>query len=55
MILAMIWRDSHSPHAWSGGITLVIGRNVYALTAAAPRDRNDPRAGTPSVMQRSQY
>src|ERR1700753_1119799 len=54
MILAMIWRDSHNPHARSGGITLVIGRSVYALTAAAPRDRNDPRAGTPSVMQRSQ-
>src|SRR6185312_2565472 len=55
MIPAMIWRDSHSPHARSGGITLVIGRSVYALTAAAPRDRNEPRAGTPSVMQCSQY
>ena len=32
------------------GITLVIGRRVYVLTAAAPRDRNDPRAGTPSVI-----
>jgi hypothetical protein len=32
----------------------VIGRRVYALTAAAPRDRNEPRAGTPSVMQSSQ-
>ncbi|EUA58417.1 hypothetical protein I550_1560 [Mycobacterium intracellulare 1956] len=33
----------------------MIGRRVYVLTAAAPRDRNDPRAGTPSVMQRSQH
>ncbi len=39
----------------SGGSRLVIGRKVYAHTAAAPRDRNDPPAGTPSVMQRSQY
>jgi hypothetical protein len=54
MILATIWRDNHSPQARSGGITLVIGRRVYVLTAAAPRDLNDPRAGTPSVIQRSQ-
>ena len=49
MILAMIWRESHTPHARSGGISPVIGRSVYAQTAAAPRDRSDPRAGTPSV------
>ncbi|GAB4666956.1 hypothetical protein MOKP76_42830 [Mycobacterium avium subsp. hominissuis] len=55
MIRATIWRESHSPHARSGGITLVIGRRVYVLTAAAPRDRNDPRAGTPPVMQCSQH
>jgi hypothetical protein len=54
MTLAMSWRDSHIPHARSGGISPLIGRNVYVLTAAAPRDRNEPRAGTPSVMQRSQ-
>ena len=47
-------RDSHIPHARSGGISPLIGRNVYLVTAAAPRDRNEPRAGTPSVMQRSQ-
>ena len=55
MIRATIRRDSHMPHARSGGINPLIGRNVYALTAAAPRERSDPRAGTPSVMQRSQY
>jgi hypothetical protein len=54
LTLAMSWRDSHIPHARSGGISPLIGRNVYVLTAAAPRDRNEPRAGTPSVMQRSQ-
>ena len=32
MILATIWRDSHSPHACSGGTSAVIGRNVNALT-----------------------
>jgi hypothetical protein len=47
-------RDSHIPHARSGGISPLIGRNVYLVTVAAPRDRNEPRAGTPSVMQRSQ-
>jgi hypothetical protein len=55
MTLAMIWRDSQIPHARSGGISPLIGRNVYVLTAAAPRERNDPRPGTPSVMKRSQY
>src|ERR1700758_2775070 len=38
----------------SGGISPLIGRNVYLVTVTAPRDRNEPRAGTPSVMQRSQ-
>jgi hypothetical protein len=55
MTLAMIWRESQMPHARSGGISPLIGRNVYVLTAAAPRERSDPRAGTPSVMERSQY
>jgi hypothetical protein len=54
MTRAMIWRDSQMPHARSGGITPLTGRNVYALTAAAPRERNEPRAGTTSVMHRSQ-
>ena len=54
MTLAMIRRDSQMPHARSGGTSPVIGRNVYVLTAAAPRERSEPRAGTPSVMQRSQ-
>jgi hypothetical protein len=55
MTLAMIRRDSQIPHARSGGISPLIGRNVNVLTAAAPRERSDPRAGTSSVMKRSQY
>src|SRR5271166_1344964 len=55
MTLTMIRRDSQIPQARSGGTSPVSGRNVYALTAAAPRERSDPRAGTPSVIQRSQY
>jgi hypothetical protein len=47
-------RDNQIPHARSGGTNPLNGRNVYVLTAAAPRDRNDPRAGTMSAMQRSQ-
>src|ERR1700739_2038616 len=54
MTPAMMRRESHIPHARSGGISPLIGRNVYLVTVAAPRDRNEPRAGTPSVMQRSQ-
>jgi hypothetical protein len=54
MTLAMSWRDSQIPHARSGGTSPLNGRNVYTLTAAAPRDRSDPRAGTTSAMQRSQ-
>jgi hypothetical protein len=54
MVLATSRRDSHMPHARSGGISPLIGRNVYLVIVAAPRDRNEPRAGTPSVMQRSQ-
>jgi hypothetical protein len=54
MVLATSRRDSHMPHARSGGISPLIGLNVYRVIAAAPRDRNEPRAGTPSVMQRSQ-
>ena len=55
MTLATIRRDSQIPHARSGGISPLIGRNVYVLTAAAPRERSDPRAGTLSVIERSQY
>jgi hypothetical protein len=54
MTPAMSRRDSQMPHARSGGISPLTGRNVCLVTAAAPRDRNEPRAGTPSVMQRSQ-
>ena len=52
MILAMIWRDAHRPHARSGGSTALICRRVNPLTAAAPRDRIDPRAGIVSVVTR---
>ncbi|COW29100.1 Uncharacterised protein [Mycobacterium tuberculosis] len=52
---AMIRREAHIPHGPSGGIAPVMGRNTIELTATAPRDRSDPRAGTPSVMQRSQF
>jgi hypothetical protein len=46
---------SHSPHDRSGGTNREIGRNVYVLIDAAPRDLSDPLAGTtPSVIQRSQ-
>jgi hypothetical protein len=55
MIPAMIWRDSHKPHVRSGGTSPVIGRTVNAQTAAALRDLSDPRTGTASVMERSQY
>jgi hypothetical protein len=50
MTLAMICRDSQMPHARSGGTKPLIGRMVIALTAAAPRERKDPRAGTTSFM-----
>jgi hypothetical protein len=54
MTPAMSRRDSQMPHPRSGGISPLIGRNVCLVTAAAQRERNDPLAGTPSVMQRSQ-
>jgi hypothetical protein len=54
MTLATIRRDSQIPQARSGGTRLLNGRNVYVLTAAAPRDRSDPRAGTMSAMSWSQ-
>jgi hypothetical protein len=47
---ATIWRDAHNPHARSGGSTALIFRRVSPLTAAAPRDRIDPRAGIVSVV-----
>ena len=39
MMRATIWRDSHSPHARSGGSTALICRRVRLLTAAALRER----------------
>ena len=50
-----IRRDSHRPHACSGGKTALTCRNVVMLTRAAERDRSDPRVGTDSVMQMSQH
>src|ERR1700744_336055 len=50
-----ICRDSHKPHACSGGKTALICRNVVMLTRAAERDRSDPRVGTDSVMRMSQH
>src|SRR5690349_2718558 len=41
---AMICRDSQTPHAGSEGITAAICRRVRLLTAAAPRERSDPRS-----------
>jgi hypothetical protein len=55
MTREIIRRDSQIPQARSGGTSPLNGRKVYVLTAAAPRDRNDPRDGTTmSAMQRSQ-
>ena len=54
MMPATICRDSHRPHACSGGKTALIWRNVVMLTRAAERDRSDPRVGTDSVMRMSQ-
>ena len=45
MIRATIWRDAHRPQACSGGRTALMLRKVAMLTAAAPRDRMDPRFG----------
>ncbi len=45
-----IQREAHNPHARSGGSTALIGRKVSPLTAAAPRERIDPRAGIVSVI-----
>jgi hypothetical protein len=44
MTRAMIWRDSHTPHACSEGITAAICRRVRLLIAAAPRERSEPRS-----------
>jgi hypothetical protein len=43
-------REAHNPHARSGGSTALICRKVSPLTAAAPRERMDPRAGIVSVI-----
>ncbi|BCI86998.1 hypothetical protein NIIDMKKI_22040 [Mycobacterium kansasii] len=48
----MSCRVSHIPHARSGGIAPVIVGMIAVLTATAVRERNDPRAGTTSVMAR---
>lgn len=45
-----IRREAHNPHARSGGSTVLICRKVSPLTAAAPRERIDPRAGIVSVI-----
>lgn len=42
---ATIWREHHSPQAWSGGRTALIWRKVRLLIAAAPRARSEPRDG----------
>ncbi len=55
MMPATIRRDSHRPHACSGGNTALICRNVVMLSSAAERDRSDPRVGTDSVMRMSQH
>src|SRR2546426_12517390 len=44
MTRATIWRDSHRPHACSEGRTAAICRRVRLLTAAAARERSDPRS-----------
>jgi hypothetical protein len=44
MMRATIWRDSHSPYACSGGSTALICRRVRLLTAAALRERSEPRS-----------
>src|ERR1700753_835154 len=46
MTRELIRRDSQIPQARSGGTSPLNGRSVYVLTAAAPRDRSDPRVGT---------
>ncbi len=50
MIRETIRREVHNPHARSGGSTALICRRVSPLTAAAPRDRLDPRVGIVSVV-----
>ncbi len=55
MMTDTIRRDSHRPHACSGGKTALTCRNVVMLTRAAERDRSDPRVGTDSVMRMSQH
>ncbi len=48
-------REAPYPHGPSGGIAPVMGHQHHRAHRYAPRDRSDPRAGTPSVMQRSQF
>jgi hypothetical protein len=55
MIPAVSWRIAQMPHARSGDSCPVIGRRTRAVIAIALRERKDPRAGTPSFMQCSQY
>lgn len=46
MMRATIWRDAHSPLAWSGGSTLLIWRSVRLLAYAALRERGEPLSGS---------
>ena len=55
MMPATIRRDAHKPQRCSGGKTALTCRNVTMLSAAAERDRSDPRVGTDSVMRMSQH
>jgi hypothetical protein len=50
MIRETMRREAHSPQARSGGSTALICRRVSPLTAAAPRDRIEPRVGIVSVV-----
>jgi hypothetical protein len=44
MMRATIWRESHTPHACPDGSTALICRRVRLLTAAALRERSEPRS-----------
>ncbi|GAB3024097.1 hypothetical protein MBOU_37770 [Mycobacterium bourgelatii] len=46
----MARRVSHIPQARSGGTNPLSGRSITEASAAAPRDRSEPRWETPSCM-----
>ena len=52
MTRATIWRDTHTLQACPAGSTALICRRVRLLTAAALRERSDPRSSlsTPGVQ-----